>query len=62
MQENKLSLAATDVLLTQVLRNEQHLNKDQNFDHQMSLSKSKCWHSNNSLHFLMQCSIEKNIA
>jgi len=31
---------------------EQHLNIDQNFDHQMSLSKSKCWYSNNCLHFL----------
>ena len=25
---------------------------DYNFDHQMSLSKSKCWYSNNCLHFL----------
>ncbi len=25
---------------------------DQNFDHQMFLSKSKCWYSNNFLHFL----------
>ncbi len=25
---------------------------DYKFDHQMSLSKSKCWHSNNGLHFL----------
>jgi hypothetical protein len=25
---------------------------DPNFDHQMSLSKSKCWYSNNCLHFL----------
>ncbi len=33
--------------------NELHLNIDYNFDHQMSLSKSKCWYSNNSLHFLM---------
>ncbi len=23
-----------------------------NFDHQMSLSKSKCWYSNSCLHFL----------
>jgi hypothetical protein len=33
---------------------EQHLNIDQNFDHQMSLSKSKCWYSNNCLYFLKQ--------
>ncbi len=25
---------------------------DLNFDHQMSLSKSKCWYSYNCLHFL----------
>jgi hypothetical protein len=25
------------------LKNEQHLNMDKNFDHPMSLSKSKCW-------------------
>ncbi len=25
---------------------------DLNFDHQMSLSKSKCWYSNNCLYFL----------
>jgi len=24
---------------------------DLNFDHQMSLIKSKCWYSNNCLHF-----------
>jgi hypothetical protein len=35
-----------------VLKNEQHLNIDYNFDHQMSLSKSKCWYSNNCLQFL----------
>ncbi len=34
------------------LKNEQHLNIDQNFDHQMSLSKSKCLYSNNCLCFL----------
>ncbi len=34
------------------LKNEQHLNMDKNFDHQMSLSKSKCSYSNNCLHFL----------
>jgi hypothetical protein len=32
--------------------NEQHLNIDKIFDHQMSLSKSKCWYSNNCLHFV----------
>jgi hypothetical protein len=37
---------------TGVDKNEQHLNIDQNFDHQMSLSKSKCWYLNNCLHFL----------
>ncbi len=31
---------------------ELQLNIDYNFDHQMSLSKSKCWYSNNCLHFL----------
>jgi hypothetical protein len=31
---------------------EQHLNKDNNFTHQMSLNKSKCWYSNNCLQFL----------
>ncbi len=29
----------------------QHLNIDYNFDHQMSLSKNKCWYSSNCLHF-----------
>ncbi len=33
---------------------------DLNFDHQMSLSKSKCWHSNKCLQFLkVCCSIKK---
>ncbi len=36
---------------TGVEKNEQHLNIDQNFDHQMSLSKSKYWYSHNCLHF-----------
>jgi hypothetical protein len=35
-----------------VLKNEQHLKINQNFDHQMYLSKRKCWDSNNCLHFL----------
>ncbi len=37
-------------------KNEQHLNMDQNFDHKMSLSKSKCWYSNNCLHFI-KCAV-----
>ncbi len=32
-------------------KNEQHLKMDYNFDHQKSLSKSKCLYSNNCLHF-----------
>ncbi len=28
------------------------INIDWNFDHQISLSKGKCWYSNNYLHFL----------
>ncbi len=40
--EKQLSEAATDVELTLVLKNELHLDIDLNFDHQMSLSKSKC--------------------
>jgi hypothetical protein len=35
-----------------VEKKEQHLNMDSNYDYQMSLSKSKCWYSNNCLHFL----------
>ncbi len=37
---------------TGVEKNEPSLNIDQNFDHQMSQSKSKFWYSNNCLHFL----------
>jgi len=44
------------LLNTGVEKNEQHLNIDWNFDHQMSLSKSKCWNSNISLHFL-KCAV-----
>ena len=40
-------------------KNEQHLNIDQNFDHHMSLSKNKCWYSNNCLHFL-NCAVPMN--
>jgi hypothetical protein len=47
----QLSQAATDVLLTLVLKNE-NLNIAKNFDHQNSPNKSKCWYSNNCLHFL----------
>jgi hypothetical protein len=36
---------------TGVEKNEQHLNIDNNFDHQMSVSKCKCWYSNNCLQF-----------
>ncbi len=39
-------------LINPVLKNEQHFNIEQNFDHQMSLSKSKCLYSNICLHFL----------
>jgi hypothetical protein len=41
---------------TGVEKNEQHLNMDSNFDHQMSLSKSKCWYSNKCLDFL-KCAV-----
>jgi hypothetical protein len=34
-----------------MLKNEQHLNIDESFDH-ISLSKSKCWYLDNCLHFL----------
>ncbi len=37
---------------TGVEKNEQHSNLDYSFHHQMSLSKSKRWYSNNCLHFL----------
>ncbi len=37
---------------TGVEKNQLHLNMDLNFYHQMSLGKSKCWFSNNCLHFL----------
>jgi len=33
-----------------------NINMDLNYDHQMSLSKSKCWYSNNCLHFL-KCAV-----
>ncbi len=52
MQENsclKLSQISNQLWC---LKNEQHLNMDQNFDHQMSLSKNKCLYSNYCLHFL----------
>ncbi len=38
------------LLKTVVETNEQHLNVDYNFDHQMSLN---CWYSNSCLHFLI---------
>ncbi len=34
------------------LKNEQYLNMDKNFAHQMSLSKGKCLYSYSCLHFL----------
>ncbi len=37
-------------------KNKQHLNIYQDFDPQMSLSKSKFWYSNNCLHFL-KCAV-----
>jgi hypothetical protein len=36
---------------TGVEKNELQLNIDENFNHQMSLSKSKCWYSNHCLQF-----------
>jgi hypothetical protein len=33
-------------------KKDQHLAKDYHFDHQMFLSKSKYWYSNNCFHFL----------
>jgi hypothetical protein len=51
----QLSLSCHGCLIkTGVEKNKQHLNIDWNFDHQMSLSKSRCWYSNNCLHFLKQ--------
>jgi hypothetical protein len=35
------------LIKTGVEKNEKLLNRDYNFDHQMSPSKSKCWYSNN---------------
>ncbi len=43
-------------LINTGVKNEPHFNKENNFAHKMSLSKSKCWYSNNCLHFLM-CSV-----
>jgi hypothetical protein len=37
---------------TSIETNEQHFNINWKIDHKMSLSKSKCWYSNNCLHFL----------
>jgi hypothetical protein len=37
---------------TGIEKTEQLSNIDYNFDHQMSPCKSKCWYSNNCLHFL----------
>ncbi len=35
--------------------------QDQNLGHQMSLSKSKCWYSNNCLHFL-KCTVPLSLS
>jgi hypothetical protein len=43
-------------LINTGVKNEQDLNIDQNFDHKMSLGQSKCWYSNNCLHFFKACS------
>ncbi len=39
------------LIKTLALKNEQHLNMDDNFDQQMLLSKSKCLYSNHCLQF-----------
>ena len=39
-------------LINTGVKNELHLNIDYNFKHKMSLSRSKCWYSNNCLYFL----------
>ncbi len=51
MQETTVLSCHRCLINTGVEKNEQHLNKDYNFDPQMSLSKSKCWYPNNCLHF-----------
>jgi hypothetical protein len=43
-------------LIDSGVKNELHLNIYYSFDHQVSLSKSKCWYSNNCLHFL-KCAV-----
>jgi hypothetical protein len=40
------------ILINTGVKNEQHLNKDKNFDHEMSISKKKCLYSYNCLQFL----------
>ncbi len=47
----QLSLAATISNHLWCLKNEQHLEMDKNFDHQMFLSKSKGLYSYSCLHF-----------
>ncbi len=53
-QYRKTTVLTCNICLinTGVEKNVQHSNIDYNFDHQMSLSKSKCWYSNNCLYFL----------
>jgi hypothetical protein len=48
MQENNCLKLPRRKINTGVEKND-HLNKVQNFDHQMSQSKSKCWCLNNCL-------------
>jgi len=45
------------LISTSFWKNGQHLNIDSNFDHLVSLCKSKCWYSNNCLHFLKRAGI-----
>ncbi len=53
-QRRKTTVLSCHICLinTGAEKNEQHLNIDYNFYHKMSLSKSKCWYSNNCFHFL----------
>ncbi len=55
MKENSC-LKLPQMSNTGVEKNELHSNIDLSFDHQMSLCKSKCWYSNNCLHFL-KCAV-----
>jgi hypothetical protein len=59
MQENNCLKLPQMSSLDWCWKNEQHLNIYYNFYHQMSLRKSKCWYSNNCLHFL-KCAVPFN--